>query len=182
MLIAPLDLSVLRFSFVVFHDKAIRTGIASNMYEGGIFKCPRRNQANDTHMAQNRFKEIDTFFFLNDNWVADTYRLGWSWHWQVGTGLAGPAFADLSSLQWVAVPWPATHTLQNSTQPRSVETHTYGLVKMSGKMENHRERGVIKCFTRFSSKDATSSGTWVFRVECLDLLPESFRISVSGLS
>ena len=52
---------------------------------------------------------------------------------------------------------------------------------MSGKMENHRERGVIKCFPRFSSKDATSSGTWVFRVECLDLLPESFRISVSGL-
>ena len=43
--------------------------------------------------------------------------MGWSWHWQVGSGLAGPAFADLSSLQWVAVPWPATHTLQNSTQP-----------------------------------------------------------------
>ena len=64
MLIAPLDLSVLRFSFVVFHDKAIRTGIASNMYEGGIFKCPRRNQANDTQMAQNRFKDIDMYFFL----------------------------------------------------------------------------------------------------------------------
>ena len=71
-------------------------------------------------------------------------------------------------MQWVAVPWPATHTLQSSTQPPSVETHTYSLVKMSGKMENHRERGVIKRFTRFSSKDATSSGTWVFRVECLD--------------
>ena len=69
-----------------------------------------------------------------------------------------------------------------TTGAPSVETHTYGLVEMSGKMENHRERGVIKCFTRFSSKDATSSGTWVFRVECLDLLPESFRILVSGLS
>ena len=69
--------------------------------------------------------------------------------------------------------------LDPTTSARSVETHTYG---MSGKMENHRERGVIKSFTRFSSKDATSSGTWVFRVECLDLLPDSFRISDSGLS
>ena len=46
--------------------------------------------------------------------------IGW-----VGVGigrkaLVGPAFADLSSLQWVAVPWPATHTLQNSTQPPPV--------------------------------------------------------------